>query len=551
MLAINPGFAFLAGALLVLATPGAWRGWVMSFAAFAAIVLMFSPDFGEGGAFAQVGLELAFLSLDATSQVFALALAVVGLAVAMASFSRRDRLEDGALMLHVGGACMAACAGDLVTFVAAAELSALAGVALIASRAQAGRVAALRMLAWHAIAGTLLLAGAAFHLAAGEQSRFSALDRDTVGGALFLAGLGMRAGFPLAHVGLKDAAPHASDVGFPALLAVTPALAVYGLMRGYSGDVILVVAGLAMGVIAAVFAFSQYNFKKGMAYAVTGQFGLALAAAGLGAPIASAGAAAVAFVTIIAAALFAIAAFGVREGGPGASRWGVGLAWFAGFSMIGAPGAAGYIGLGLVLDAAGRDHRDYLWAAIAALAAAACAYLVVRAPLALWTTGRSAGRASVPFPVMLAGLLLGFVCFAIGMAPEWLLALCPPGGVVFYPYAWGSFAPIAQVVSGAAALALLASAFGLMPRVRPGDGADIDDRLTPLLSALADRVQVTLDDVGRRWRDGVNALRDGAERRAQALLSDGDRPARGAVLSDAAALLALAVAAFSVILALL
>jgi multicomponent Na+:H+ antiporter subunit D len=538
-MAINPGFALLAGALLATVLPARWRALVMCFAGIGAIFLLFSPGFGEGGAMAQLGLELAFLRLDALSQIFALAIAILTVALGMGAFSRQDRLEDVALLTHMGGACVGVCAGDIITFVAAAELSALAGVALIASRGQSGRHAGLRLLAWHALAGALLLAGAAFHLAGGGSPSFKNFDRDTVGGLLLFLGLGMRAGFPLAHVGLKDAVPHASDLGFPALLVLTGGLAAYGLIRGFAGDPMLVNAGLAMCAIGAFFAFAQGDLRKSLAYGMTGQTGLLLVAAGIGGPLALAGASALAFVTTLAGALAGFALFGVRENGEGASAAGLAMSVLAGVSLAGAPGAAGYLGLGLMLDAAQRDHRTLLWAAIAAAAAAGAAVLAVRTPMALYFAWRGQRRGAMPFTVGLGGLLLGVVCAAIGFVPDWLLDLSPPGGVVFAPFNWGPLISIGQLFAAAAAFALVCIAAGIWPKAHTKAGLDLDDVLGPIAVRGEERLRLWLEGLGERWRAFVSWLRTRLQAQAQALLSQSDRPARSSVLADAAGLLGL------------
>lgn len=540
-MAINPGFALLIAALLVTGLPAFWRAGVMCGAGCVAILLLFAPGFGEGGAMAQLGLELAFLRLDALSQIFALAFAALTVALGMAAFSRQDRLEDAALLTHMGGACVAVCAGDVITFVAAAELSALAGVALIASRGQAARHAALRLLAWHALAGALLLAGAAFHLAAGGSASFKNLDRDTVGGLLLFLGLGMRAGFPLAHVGLKDAVPHASDVGFPALLVLTAGLATYGLMRGFAGDPALVGAGLAMCAIGALFAFAQRDLRKALAYGVTGQTGLILVAAGVGAPLALAGASALSFVTILAGALAGFALQGVRGAGGGATLSGLAMSILAGIGLAGAPGGAGFVGLGLILDAAQRDHRTALWAGIAAAAAAGAAVWAVRLPVALYFGVRGEAKGAMPFAVGLGGLFLGFVCAAIGLAPDWLLGLTPPGGVVFAPFAWGPISGIGQLVGAAAALALACIAAGLWPKSHAKAGFDLDDVLGPLAVRGEARLRSWLEDLGAHWRGLVAFVSAWMQVQAAALLNQGDRPARAGVLADAAGLLGVCV----------
>ena len=365
-ISFNPGFALLIGAALVLAAPTRARSGIALAATLGALALAFTPSFGEHGAFAQIGLRVAPLRLDALSQTFGMIFALVAIMLALHGGASRSRQEEAALLAHAGGALGAVYAGDLVAFVALAEVSTLAAAALLLSRQDAAdREAGLRLIGWQALSSVLFLAGAAFVIAQKGTAVFSQVSARTPAGVLILVALGVKAGFPIAHVWLKDAASRASAAGATALLVFTPLLGVYGLARAFAGEPALIWIGMVMTVLPAFHAMAEDDLRRALAYGMIAQVGFIVACIGVGSPLALAAAAAHAAAVALGVSVLAMALGAVldRTGTTRASKLGdlgrtmpvtAALSCIAALSIAGAPLTAGFASFALVFDALAR-----------------------------------------------------------------------------------------------------------------------------------------------------------------------------------------------------
>src|SRR6185295_3967699 len=197
------------------------------------------------------------------NRIFGVAMLISTVLIALYSGSRRNRFEDGAFLLLAGSAVSALFVGDLVSFVAAAELAALAMAGVVfASSAQGAGASGVRLLIWFGLEGLLFLVGAALHLSAGaDSSVFTRLDVRQIGDAFIFAALLIRVGAPLAHVWFKDAVQHASPVGAPALTAFSTTLGVYALARLFPAEPILIPIGVAMIAIGLLYVVAENDLR--------------------------------------------------------------------------------------------------------------------------------------------------------------------------------------------------------------------------------------------------------------------------------------------------
>ena len=273
---LNPGFALICGAAMALIMPRSVRAGVMIGWALAALALIYVPDFGLGPAFAQIGLSITPLRLDPLAQIFGTGFALIALLLALFSADREDKAEDVALMAHAGGALVAVFAGDLVSFVAGAQFSALASAALICRGTSAGALGAgLRYLSWQVLAGALMTAGIGFTWASAGAIGFDRMNPLSIQGGLMLAGLVIMAGAPIAHVWVKDS-----------------------LARGFPGEPALLYLGAIAALGAVPLAAMSRDVRQSAAYGIISQAGAAIAAIGAGTPFALASAAALAFASL-------------------------------------------------------------------------------------------------------------------------------------------------------------------------------------------------------------------------------------------------------------
>ena len=469
-ISLNPGFALLIAAALILATPHSLRMIVALAAALAAGALALTPDFGAHDMFRQVGLTVVPLRLDAASQVFGLAFTGGAIILALAGADRRDAVEDAALLAHVGGALTAVYGGDLITFVVGAEISILAGFALIAcGRTPQARAAAIRFLIWQAIAGALLVVGAGLVWSQTGDVRFDRLDAATPAGLCFALAILIRAAAPMAHVWLKDAAPRASVAGFAALATFTPILSIYALLRLFTGEPWLAPIGAAAVAVGLAFAAAERAPRRILAYGIVAQTGLMVMALGVGAPLLIAGVAALAFTTVFASLLSALSIGWATVGTPRAAAdapplWSSApvatmLAIGGGAAAMATPGFATFAAGALFHEALARQGADWM-VVVNALAIGGAVFAAgVKAPLTAYFGANASRAPAPPFTATLAAFVALFVLLGIGVAPGWLFALLPPSSIAFAAYDWDHLVARLQVIVAA----LLAFALVALP----------------------------------------------------------------------------------------
>lgn len=466
-IALNPGFALLLAMPLTLLAPRGMRPGVMALASAGALALLLTPAFGGHGSFAQIGLEVVPLRLDALSQVFGIAFTLGAAIVALSADSRAHPLEDGAILTMAGGATAALFAGDLVSFVAGIELASLAGAWIIfAAGGDAAVRAGARYLLWQAFGGLFLLAGVAFHLADGFGSAFERLPADSAGGALFLIGLAVKAGAPLAHLWVKDAAPRASPAGAAALTVFGAPLAIYALARAFAGESIVHFAGLAMALIFAVLALAEDDLKRAIARSHLAQLGLCAALIGLGSPMAIAAAAAHAFAISFAYPLMTFAIGVIASGAPAARASQVrgaartypltsALYLIGAAAAAGVPGLIGFTSQSAAIEAFTRGGAPWLPFVGFAVTALTAMLTLIRTPFPfLFAMGQRPGAPILrgpPAPWM--GMALSaFFCVAVGALPWWLYGLLPPAPLALWPFSLPRIVDHAETLGAACAV---------------------------------------------------------------------------------------------------
>lgn len=549
----NPGFALLIGAALALALPRAARAPAMIAAAIAALYVMFARDFGIGPGFAQIGLTITPLRLDPLAQVFGVGFGLAGVVLTLFASSRRNRFEDVALMAQIGGAMTAVFAGDLVSFVAAAQCAGFAGAALVFAGGQPdSRGAGVRMLCWQALAGILMAAGVGLAWASTGHVAFERLQAQSLEGGFLFAGFAIMAGAPLAHVWLKDSVPQTSALGGAVLAALPLKLGLYALARAFPGEPLLVPLGVAMAVGALPFAALAGDVRRAGAYGVISQSGAALTAIGAGTPLSLAAAAAFA-VTSLLSGMLGLLALGVAGERAGAWRGEAlgglartmpataGLALVAAASAMAAPGFAGFAGAAILIDAIALEDRPLVWLALVASGAGAALHLGARLPFTVFFGADQGKRpADPPFAALLAMTLAAFFIVAIGFAPGWLYGFLP-AETYLRPYDWDHFLRQAQLALGAVLAFAVVRALRLYPTIRDAEVLDTDwliRRPGRALVAAIGRISLGAYDKGRALAEAVYTT---SARTLNIIASEGDRPAAPDSAGMVWALVALAV----------
>jgi multicomponent Na+:H+ antiporter subunit D len=484
---LNPGFVLILAGLIVLAAPRMLRGPIMALSALLGLVFLLENDFGAAAAVRQMGLPVVLLDLDALNRIFGIALLIALIAIAIFAHGRRNRVEDSAILIMAGGAVSALFVGDLVSFVAAAALSGLAGAWTVFCSQQEGSArAGARLLVWNGLEGLLLLVGVAFHLAAsGGNSAFTRMESGTVGGAFLLAAFLMRIGAPFAHVWLKDTIAHASPLGGAALSVFAPIVGVYALAHAFPAEPMLAPIGAAMIVLGVVFAAASDDLRAAGGYGLTSQIGVCVALIGVGTPLSLAAAEGHAFTATLAFAAFQLACGAIveRHGAARLSRFGgmarampitCALLMVAGLTVSAMPGLSLYASLSVGLDAAAPWDLQWLWALIAGGAAALFVSLTLRPALAAHRrVAHPVSLREAPFSMLLGTALAAFFGISVGLAPDWLYGLMP-ADIAFAPFALDRVAPQFEMLGAAGVVFILLRAFGLAPKERALDLLDVD-----------------------------------------------------------------------------
>ncbi len=517
---LNPGFALIIAALLVLGVPAGFRAGVMAAGAAGALWLLLSGEFGESGAFAQIGLEVVPRALDELNYIFGIGLVLGAMLIALYSSARRDRFEDSAILLLAGGAVSGLFAGDLLSFIAAASLAGLAAAWVVMSSSTPGAgPAGVRLLIWHGLEGLLFLAGVAFHVSAGgalPMLQDGDMNVRSLGGALVFTALMIRIGAPFAHVWLKDAVGHASSVGAPALSLFTTTLGIYALARLFPTEPLLIPIGGAMILIGAFYAVAEDDLRRGTAYALIVQTGVCVALIGAGA---LAAAAAHAFTSILAGALIlmALGGFVLRLGATRVSalQKGAGQAMpvtssfvvLGGLAMAGAPGLAGYASLSVALQATGAFETRAIWTLISIASAALFVALALRPALAAFRPAeKKPPFLETPFTMLLAMAVAGFFCFAIGLTPSWLYRLTPSAGLDANPFDVSRLAPQLEMLGAAGAGYVLLWVLGLAPQKPAARLLDFDSLYRGPIAGAGRWTGVVMLRLYGAWRDSLGVL---------------------------------------------
>jgi len=479
---VNPGFALLLAAVVAPLAPRALRGPVIVAAAVLALALPFASEFGAYARFAQLGVELTPLRLDPLSQVFGLGAGLAALATLLAGLTRPDPLRDAAVLALFGGGLGAIYAGDLVSFTALLECASLAAAALVfAGGGAQARRASVAVLTWQSVGGGFLVIGAGLVWGQTGSSLMRYLPISQIGPLLVCLGLAIKVAVAPAHLWLRAAAAHAPPLGLAAILGVGLTAPLYGLVRCFAGEPLLLGLGGILLAYPLLLALLARAAREVLSLGLAAALGVPVLAAGVGEDLSLAAATASGFALCLGATLAALCLEQPLRG-PGRLP-ALALALAAAFSLAGLPGSLGYAANGLLLDGIGRDGDLWVWG-LAVLALAAAPLHVGARWLGL------AWRAPPPAPpeddlAAAAGrILLAVFVLVNGVNPGWLFALLPPNGVPSAAYAGTHALALGQLVLAAMATWGLLQALRVFPKSRLGRSSDMADWIPPLAVSL-------------------------------------------------------------------
>lgn len=450
----NPGFFILAAALFVpFARNVVVRAILMIGGPAVALVALINAD-GLSLNLSTVevlGLELVLYRPDSLSFIFGLAFIIASALFGVYSLHRRDAVQDSTAMIYAGAAVTAVFVGDLVSLFIAWELTAIASVfQVLAPRTPESSRAAMRYLVFQISSGMLLLAGICMYASATGQTQFAliapsmaglpvgVMDIEAPGAILILAGLGIKAAFPMVHNWLQDAYPKTTETGAVVLSAFTTKLAVYALARYFAGLDWLIWIGAVMTVFPVFFAVIENDLRKVLAYSLNNQVGFMVCAVGIGTQLAVNGAAAHAFAHIMYKALLFMSMGAVlyRVGTTKATELG-GLhrtmPWTTLFCLVGAasisalPLFSGFVAKSMVMSASHADPALFIvWIMLLFASAGVLEHSGIKIPFFAFF-GHDSGKRpqEAPFNMLLAMGIAAALCILIGVSPGWLYRFLP------------------------------------------------------------------------------------------------------------------------------
>lgn len=443
---VHPGLVLVCGAFALPFLRGGARSAAVLGLPLATLFFLWQLPEGALWRMQWLGYELAPLSVDKLSRLFAIIFALMACGGGLFALRQQSRLEIPAAYVYAGSAIGVALAGDLVTVFVFWELMAVGSTLVLWSAGtKTAWAASRRYVMIHLLGGVVLFAGVTGHLLETGDAAFARMAPDSVAHWLILVGFLVNAGAPPLSAWLPDAYPEASWSGTVFLSAFTTKTAVYVLLRGFPGTEFLIWVGLFMVFYGIVYALLENDMRRILAYSIVNQVGFMIAGIGIGTEMALNGAAAHAFTHIIYKALLlmsagaVLAATGRRKcselGGLFHSMPLTTLCGTIGALAISSfPLTSGFVSKSMVTQAAIDGHLLWVWLLLAAASAGVFLHAGIKFPWFVFFQKDSGLRPrDPPASMRWAMIVFAFLCVALGVWPEPLYRLLPYA-VDYVPY---------------------------------------------------------------------------------------------------------------------
>lgn len=302
MINFHPGIILLIGAFLALISrPQVIRKVIMVMAPTLALISLLGINVGTDFILEFInGMELIPLKVDRLSWIFGLVFCIIALIANVYALHVNRRSENVAGLAYPGCSLGVVFAGDWITMIFFWEVMAVASVFLILNRkSPASLKAGFRYIMVHFFGGNLLLAGIFLKVSEGQIEITNLTNTNNAAFWLILLGISINAAIPPLHAWLTDAYPEGTVSGSVFLSSFTTKVAVYALIRIFSGTEFLIWAGVIMALYGVVYAVLENDIRRLLAYHIISQVGYMVAAVGIGTYLALDGAAAHAYSHIL------------------------------------------------------------------------------------------------------------------------------------------------------------------------------------------------------------------------------------------------------------
>ncbi len=386
-----------------------------------------------------LSFELQLFRVDFISKTFVIIFTLITLIASIYALNQKSILELRAAYLYVSAAIGAVLSGDLISLFVFWELMAIGSTLVILSNTsnKHSESSGLRYLLIHLLGGVILMVGIIGYASIEKNILFSLLNLDNHFSWLILAGFLINAGAPPFAAWVADAYPEASFSGTVFLSAFTTKTSVYALIRGFAGSEILIYFGLVMIFYGIIYALLENDIRRILAYSIVNQVGFMLVGIGIGTQLSINGAITHAFAHIIYKALLLMSAGSViymtqkrRCTDVGGLYRTMPITTICG--IIGAlaissfPLTSGFTTKSMIVSGAAYEHLFSVWILLVAASAGVFLHAGIKFPWFVFFQKDSGLRPKEPPKnMLLAMVLLSFLCILFGVFPNLLYQLLP------------------------------------------------------------------------------------------------------------------------------
>lgn len=436
---LHPSILFIAGAFLIPFLRGKVQKAYLLLIPVVAFAMVVSITPGTYGVYKFLGYDLIFGRIDKLSLIFAYIFTIMSFIGMIYAIHVEDNGQHMAAWLYIGSSLGVIFAGDYFSLFVFWEIMAFASAYLVFARKKKESYdAGYRYILIHVFSGVCLLAGILLHYSDTGSFLFGPIHHDgSLGFYMILIGFLINAGMPPLHTWLPDAYPEATITGAVFMSAFTTKVAVYVLLRAYSGAEILIIFGTIMAIYGVSFATLQNDFRKLLSYHIISQLGYMVVGIGLGTDLAMNGAAAHAINNILYKGILFMGAGAVIQmtGKHKLSDLGglhktmpvtLILYMIGGFSISAFPLFAGYISKSMILGAANHHHMPMIVLLLLMVSAGTFVSTTLKIPYFMFFGKDKKIEAKEPPVNMLIAMgIAAILCIAIGTFPRLFYSVLP------------------------------------------------------------------------------------------------------------------------------
>ncbi|MCW9014642.1 MAG: Na(+)/H(+) antiporter subunit D [Gammaproteobacteria bacterium] len=441
-----PGLVLILGAFLLPVVARNIRSMLILGLPLLTLGLIWSVPDGSFAILPFLDYQLVFVRSDLLSRLFATVFSIMTFAGGLYALKQKRLLELVAVYVYAGSAVGVVFAGDMISLFIFWEIMALAStVVLLSADGSFSYRVSMRYFLVHALGGVLLMVGILAHIHESGSTAFTAMQPDSFGTILILAGFLINAAAPPLSAWLSDAYPEASYTGTVFLSAFTTKAAVYALLRGFPGAEILIFIGIFMIFYGIIYALLENDMRRILAYSIVNQVGFMVTGIGIGTEMAQNGVAAHAFTHIIYKALLLMSAGsvlymtgkrkctdlgGLFQSMPITTACGI----IGALSISSFPLTSGFISKSMISQSAADESLIIVWFMLLAASAGVFLHAGIKFPWFVFFQKDSGLRPpDPPWNMKLAMILFAGLCIGLGIWPEYLYNLLPHP-VAYEPY---------------------------------------------------------------------------------------------------------------------